>query len=37
MDEALNDPDRERADRHMKAVLGMTKIDIAALKAAADG
>jgi predicted 3-demethylubiquinone-9 3-methyltransferase (glyoxalase superfamily) len=37
MDEALNDPDQERAQRAMKAMLGMTKIDIAALKAAADG
>jgi predicted 3-demethylubiquinone-9 3-methyltransferase (glyoxalase superfamily) len=37
MDEALNDPDPERAQRVMRAMLGMVKIDIAALKAAADG
>jgi predicted 3-demethylubiquinone-9 3-methyltransferase (glyoxalase superfamily) len=36
MEEALNDPDPARAQRAMKAMLGMTKIDIAALKAAAD-
>jgi predicted 3-demethylubiquinone-9 3-methyltransferase (glyoxalase superfamily) len=33
----LQDPDRERANRAMKAMLGMAKIDIAALKKAADG
>ena len=33
----LNDPDRARADRAMKAMLGMKKLDIAALEAAADG
>ena len=32
----MNDPDRARADRAMKAVLGMKKIDIAAVNAAAD-
>jgi predicted 3-demethylubiquinone-9 3-methyltransferase (glyoxalase superfamily) len=32
----LNDPDRERAQRAMAAVLGMIKIDIAAVYAAAD-
>jgi predicted 3-demethylubiquinone-9 3-methyltransferase (glyoxalase superfamily) len=37
MTEVLNDPDRERAERAMQAVLGMVKIDIAALQAAADG
>ena len=37
MDEAMNDPDPERARRAMEAMLGMVKIDIAALKAAADG
>jgi predicted 3-demethylubiquinone-9 3-methyltransferase (glyoxalase superfamily) len=37
MAEALNDPDPARAERSMKAMLGMKKIDIAALKAAADG
>ncbi|PWU44129.1 hypothetical protein DLJ46_27660 [Micromonospora globispora] len=37
MEEMLNDPDRERAQRAMKAMLGMGKIDIAALHSAADG
>jgi predicted 3-demethylubiquinone-9 3-methyltransferase (glyoxalase superfamily) len=37
MDEALNDPDPARSERSMKAMLGMKKIDIAALQAAADG
>ncbi len=37
MEEMLNDPDPGRAERGMKAMLGMSKIDIAALKAAADG
>jgi predicted 3-demethylubiquinone-9 3-methyltransferase (glyoxalase superfamily) len=37
MEEMLNDPDRGRAERGMKAMLGMSKIDIAALRAAADG
>jgi predicted 3-demethylubiquinone-9 3-methyltransferase (glyoxalase superfamily) len=32
----MNDPDRSRADRAMRAVLGMKKIDIAAINAAAD-
>ena len=36
MIEMLNDPDQERAQRAMKAMLGMQKIDIAALYAAAD-
>jgi predicted 3-demethylubiquinone-9 3-methyltransferase (glyoxalase superfamily) len=36
MGETLNDPDRERGQRAMKAMLGMKKIDIAALHAAAD-
>ncbi|MFH8567460.1 VOC family protein [Streptomyces sp. NPDC017993] len=36
MEELLNDPDQERAQRAMKAMLGMKKIDIAALQAAAD-
>ena len=36
--EALfTDPDPERADRAMQAMLGMQKLDIAALEAAADG
>ena len=37
MEEALNDPDAARSQRMMKAMLGMQKIDIAALHAAADG
>jgi predicted 3-demethylubiquinone-9 3-methyltransferase (glyoxalase superfamily) len=37
MDEALNDPDRARATRATQAMLGMSKIDIAALQRAADG
>jgi len=37
MAEALNDPDKARADRAMRAMLGMKKIDIAALQRAADG
>jgi predicted 3-demethylubiquinone-9 3-methyltransferase (glyoxalase superfamily) len=37
MVEALNDPDPARAERAMTAMLGMKKLDLAALKAAADG
>ncbi|SCL33703.1 Glyoxalase superfamily enzyme, possibly 3-demethylubiquinone-9 3-methyltransferase [Micromonospora rhizosphaerae] len=37
MEEMLNDPDPERARRAMQAMLGMGKIDIAALRSAADG
>jgi predicted 3-demethylubiquinone-9 3-methyltransferase (glyoxalase superfamily) len=37
MDELFNDPDRSRATRAMEALLKMRKLDIAALKAAADG
>jgi predicted 3-demethylubiquinone-9 3-methyltransferase (glyoxalase superfamily) len=37
VDALFNDPDPERAARAMKAMLGMGKLDIAALKAAADG
>jgi predicted 3-demethylubiquinone-9 3-methyltransferase (glyoxalase superfamily) len=37
MVEVLNDPDQDRAARYMKAMLGMKKLDIAALQAAADG
>ncbi len=37
MNDILNDPDQERANRAMKAMLGMVKIDVAALQAAADG
>ena len=36
MVEMLNDPDQERGQRAMKAMLGMKKIDVAALYAAAD-
>jgi predicted 3-demethylubiquinone-9 3-methyltransferase (glyoxalase superfamily) len=34
--ELMNDPDRSRTERAMKALLGMKKIDIAAINAAAD-
>jgi predicted 3-demethylubiquinone-9 3-methyltransferase (glyoxalase superfamily) len=37
MDELLSDPDPERGRRAMQAMLGMRKIDVAALRAAADG
>ena len=37
MDELFADPDTARADRAMAAMLTMSKIDIAALEAAADG
>jgi predicted 3-demethylubiquinone-9 3-methyltransferase (glyoxalase superfamily) len=37
MDELFADPDPERAQRAMKAMLGMSKLDIAALRNAADG
>jgi predicted 3-demethylubiquinone-9 3-methyltransferase (glyoxalase superfamily) len=37
MDAALSDPDPERARRSMEAMLKMGKIDVAALRAAADG
>jgi predicted 3-demethylubiquinone-9 3-methyltransferase (glyoxalase superfamily) len=37
MEELFADPDRERARRAMQAMLGMGKIDIAALRSAADG
>jgi len=33
----LNDPDPERAQRAMAAMLTMTRLDVAALRAAADG
>jgi predicted 3-demethylubiquinone-9 3-methyltransferase (glyoxalase superfamily) len=36
MAEMLNDPDQERAQRAMKAMLGMKKLDLAAIRAAAD-
>ncbi len=37
LDELLNDPDRARATRAMAAMLQMGKLDIAALRSAADG
>ncbi len=37
MAEMLGDPDRARAQRAMEAMLGMKKIDLVALRAAADG
>ena len=37
MEELFADPDKERAERAMKAMLGMRKLDVAALRAAADG
>ena len=37
MEEVLNDPDPERGKRAMEAMLGMRKLDIAALRSAADG
>jgi predicted 3-demethylubiquinone-9 3-methyltransferase (glyoxalase superfamily) len=36
MAEMLNDPDQARGQRAMKAMLGMKKIDLAAVQAAAD-
>jgi predicted 3-demethylubiquinone-9 3-methyltransferase (glyoxalase superfamily) len=37
MEEIFADPDKGRAERAMKAMLGMGKIDLAALRSAADG
>jgi predicted 3-demethylubiquinone-9 3-methyltransferase (glyoxalase superfamily) len=37
MDELFSDPDPSRAQRAMQAMFGMKKLDIAALRAAADG
>ncbi len=37
MDELFADPDQTRAQRAMQAMFGMRKLDIAALRAAADG
>jgi predicted 3-demethylubiquinone-9 3-methyltransferase (glyoxalase superfamily) len=37
MEELFADPDTSRAERAMKAMLGMKKLDVAALRAAADG
>ena len=37
MDELFADPDKSKAERAMRAMFGMKKLDIAALRAAADG
>jgi predicted 3-demethylubiquinone-9 3-methyltransferase (glyoxalase superfamily) len=37
MEEVFSDPDPKRAERAMQAMFGMRKLDIAALRAAADG
>lgn len=37
MAEVLGDPDPERAERAMQAMLAMRKLDVAALRRAADG
>ena len=37
MDAVFSDPDPERAQRAMQAMLGMRKLDVAELRAAADG
>lgn len=37
MEELFADPDKGRAERAMKAMLGMRKIDLAVLRSAADG
>ena len=37
LDELVRDPDPERSQRAMKAMMGMTKFDIAELRRAADG
>ena len=37
MDELFADPDPRRAERAMQAMFGMSKLDIAALRSAADG
>ena len=37
MDELFSDPDKSRAGRAMQAMLQMGKLDVAALRAAADG
>ena len=37
MEELFSDPDPERAERAMQAMLEMRKLDIAALRSAADG
>lgn len=37
MEELMTDPDPQRASRAMQAMLGMRRIDLAAMRAAADG
>jgi predicted 3-demethylubiquinone-9 3-methyltransferase (glyoxalase superfamily) len=37
MDAMLNDPDKAKASRVMQAMMGMVKLDIAALERARDG
>jgi predicted 3-demethylubiquinone-9 3-methyltransferase (glyoxalase superfamily) len=37
MDELFSDPDPKKAERAMRALLGMTKLDLATLRAAAEG
>jgi predicted 3-demethylubiquinone-9 3-methyltransferase (glyoxalase superfamily) len=37
MEELFADPDQSRAERAMKAMFGMKKLDIEALRQAADG
>ncbi len=37
MDQLFSDPDQSRAARAMQAMFGMKKLDVAALRAAADG
>jgi predicted 3-demethylubiquinone-9 3-methyltransferase (glyoxalase superfamily) len=37
MEAVFSNPDKEKADRAMQAMLKMSKLDIAALRAAADG
>ena len=37
MEEVFNDPDPQRAQRAMQAMMGMRKLDVGALRAAANG
>jgi predicted 3-demethylubiquinone-9 3-methyltransferase (glyoxalase superfamily) len=37
VDELFSDPDRDRANRAFEAMMGMRKLDLAALRSAADG